>query len=302
MISANMASYHCQICAMAMSVARIRTPDDPLDAAWNYKGHTYVGFGEFQDIHGSTFPDQHCEQCTTLDRTPASLDEDIKKAGFLGALWPDEDDEDAEWLPEDDSDARSEVLDYDTEADSNVELLDISQCDDKDAGDGGNALRELHAPPLPRHLPHGTLRNGYMYAREQIGPQYLGGFLQKQACGSYRLPLEHIAAPSCQSLQGINGHVLSAEEMKGCRNHRFLLAKPPIWQADESDSIFESDSSFVLSGESNGSYISPVVPYAYPPRYGVDRVHCWTLYANEGCNVCEPRSRPTCLLQLFTSV
>jgi hypothetical protein len=146
MISANMASYHCQICAIAMSVARIRTPDDPLDAAWNYKGHTYVGFGECQDIHGGTFPDQHGEQCTTLDRTPASLDEDIKKAGFPGALWPDEDDKDAEWLPEDDSDARSEVLEYDTEADFDVESLGISRCDDKDAGDGGNALRELHAP------------------------------------------------------------------------------------------------------------------------------------------------------------
>jgi hypothetical protein len=137
-----------------MSVARIRTPDDPLDAAWNYKGHTYVGFGECQDIHGGTFPDQHCEQCTTLDRTPASLDEDIKKAGFPGALWPDEDDKDAEWLPEDDSDARSEVLEYDTEADSDVESLGISQCDNKDAGDGGNALRELHAPLHRRGIFH----------------------------------------------------------------------------------------------------------------------------------------------------
>lgn len=281
-----------------MSVARIRTPNDPPDAAWNYEGHTYVGFNKFRDVYGDSFPDQHCEECTTLDRTPATLDEDIKNAVFGGPLWPDEEDEDDEWLREDDSDARSEMLEYDSEAHSDVELLDISPREDKDADEGTtdseihNALRELYAPPQPRHLPHGTLRNGYMYTREQQGPQYLGNLLQKQDCGSYTLPLEHIAAPSCQSLQGINGHMLSAEQMKGCRNHRFLLAKPVHWQADESDNIFEYGSSFVLSGESNGSYISPVQPYVYPPRYGVDRLHCWTLYINDGCNVCEPRFRP----------
>ncbi|USP73104.1 hypothetical protein yc1106_00378 [Curvularia clavata] len=284
-----MASYHCQICSMAMSIARIRTPSDPPDTAWSYKGHTYVGFGQFQDIYGDAFPDQHCEQCTTLDRTPATLDEDIKNAGF-GPLWPDEQDEDHEWLPEEDSDARSEKLEYDSEADSDVESSDTSQYDDRDSDDGKNdtnihnALLELHAPPEPKHLPHGTLHKGYMYTREWQIPQYLGDLLQKRASGSYRLPLEHIAARSCKSLQGINGHVLSAEQMKGCRNHRFLLAKPLDWQADESDNIFESGSLFVLSGESNGSYISPVDPYVYPPRYGVDRVHCWTLYVNDGCN------------------
>ncbi|CAN9146214.1 unnamed protein product [Alternaria alternata] len=266
-----------------MSIARIRTPEDPPDAAWNYEGHSYVGFDEFRDIYGNAFPDRQCEQCTTLDRTPASLDKDIKNAIFGGPLWPDEDDGDGEWLPKDDSDAEREMLEYETEADCDVESSDTSQSDDEnaDGGDTDNNLRsallELHAPPQPRHLPHGTLRNGYMYTREWEGPRYLGGLLPKQACGSYRLPLEHIAAPSCQSLQGINGHFLSVEQMKGCRNHRFLLAKPPDWQADESDNIFERGSSFVLSGESNGSYLSPVAPYVYPPRYGVDKVDCWTL-------------------------
>jgi hypothetical protein len=291
-----------------MSIARIRTPEDPPDAAWNYEGHSYVGFDEFRDIYGNSFPDRQCEQCTALDRTPASLDKDIENAIFGGPLWPDEDDEDGEWLPKDDSDAEREMLEYDSEADCDVEWSDISQSDDENV-DGEDtdenirsALRELHAPPLPRHLPHGTLRNGYMYTREWEGPRYLGDLLAKQACGSYRMPLEHIAAPSCQSLQGINGHFLSVEQMKGCRNHRFLLAKPPNWQADESDNIFERGSSFVLSGESNGSYLSPVAPYVYPPRYGVDKVDCWTLYINDGCNVCEICFLLNCLLQLLTPI
>lgn len=125
---------------------------------------------------------------------------------------------------------------------------------------------------------------------------------EKQVCGSSKLPLEHIAAPFCQSLQGINGHMLNVEEMKGCRNHRYLLAKPANWQADESDSILEYSSSFVMSGESSRSYVSPVAPYVYPPRYGVDLVNCWNLYVNSGCNVCDPRSRTTCFLQVLTLI
>jgi hypothetical protein len=284
---------------MTMSIARIRTPNDPPDAAWNYKGHTYVGFGEYHDCDGNGFLDKHCEQCTTQDRTPATLNEDIKNQIFSGPLWPDENDEDGEWLPEDNPDARCEILEYDTEADSDVESMNISQCDDSDTGSADtnfstlNALHELHGPPLPRHLPHGTIHKGFLHTRRQELQFLAEPFLSKQACGSYRLPLEHIAAPSCQSIQGINGHVLSVAEMKGCRNHRFLLAKPMHWQADESDSIFEYGSLFVLSGESNGSYISPVDPYVYPPRYSADRVNCCNLYVNSGCNVCELRYKGT---------
>ncbi|CAN9141991.1 unnamed protein product [Alternaria sp. RS040] len=180
-----------------MSIARIRTPEDPPDAAWNYEGHGYVGFDRFRDVYGNSFPDRQCEQCTTLDRTPASLDKDIKNAIFGGPLWPDEDAEDGEWLPKDDSGAGGEMLEYDSEADCVVESSDISQSDDEsvDGEDTDNnirsALRELHAPPQPRHLPHGTLRNGYMYTREWEGPRYLGDLLPKQACGS-ALAVEHM--------------------------------------------------------------------------------------------------------------
>lgn len=163
---------------MAMSIARIRTPNNPLDAASNYRGHTYVGFGGYQDYQGGTFADQHCEQRTTLDRTPPTLEGDITNAHVHGPLWLDEDDGDGEWLPEDESEAGSEMLEYDTEAESSEESLDISQCDDTYTSIL-NALRELHAPPPPRHLPRGTWRNGYMYTREQVRPQSLRGFLRK---------------------------------------------------------------------------------------------------------------------------
>ncbi|CAN9167191.1 unnamed protein product [Alternaria alternata] len=126
-----------------MSIARIRTPEDPPDAAWNYEGHSYVGFDEFRDIYGNSFPDRQCEQCTALDRTPASLDKDIENAIFGGPLWPDEDDEDGEWLPKDDSDAEREMLEYDSEADCDVEWSDISQSDDENVDESGRGRGTL---------------------------------------------------------------------------------------------------------------------------------------------------------------
>ena len=70
---------------------------------------------------------------------------------------------------------------------------------------------------------------------------------------AHRLPLEHIASPSCQNVHGINGHKLSVAEMKNCRTHRFVIPKPDYWKSEEIDGIFGSDSYFILSGESNGS-------------------------------------------------
>ena len=101
------------------------------------------------------------------------------------------------------------------------------------------------------------------------------------------LPLEHIASPSCQNVHGINGHELSVAEMKNCRTHRFLIPKPTYWKGEAADGIFENDSWFMLSGESNGSYKSSEGHFVYPPRYGLDRVKtdATPLRDNNGCNV-----------------
>ncbi|KAJ5037621.1 hypothetical protein J3E74DRAFT_296789 [Bipolaris maydis] len=114
-----------------------------------------------------------------------------------------EDQEDAEWLPDDNSCADSESLEYDADADR---------------------------------------RKVSVHSRPTF--QYLKDRLQDQQHGPPRFPLEHIASPTCQSVQGINGHKLSVAEMKGCRNHRFLLPKPshwvpPDWKPEAVDNIFE---------------------------------------------------------------
>lgn len=60
---------------MDMSIARIRTPDEPRTAAWDYKGCNYVGFGTFDRYQPShwTTDDKDCPDCTTLDRAAAVL-------------------------------------------------------------------------------------------------------------------------------------------------------------------------------------------------------------------------------------
>lgn len=301
-----MTSYCCQICRFDLSIARIRTPDDPPGAAWNNQGRHYVGFAPFKDFHNEVFPDQQCQQCTTLGRTPVNFHKDAENVLSGGPLWAEEDDEDGDWLPDDESDATDEPLEYDSDAtdepieydsefESGVEPSGFLESDVENDGGAREALHGLHSPEPPTHLPHGTWLNGYVHSRD-YGREMLHQVVERNTSDYWcnppdltvlTVPAEHIAAPSCQSLQGINGHVLSAEEMKNCRTHRFLLAKPPHWQADLNDQIFENSNMFVLSGEANGSYTTSQhkYPAVYPPRYDAAKIPM-TANPNYGCNVC----------------
>ncbi|EUC27423.1 hypothetical protein COCCADRAFT_111743 [Bipolaris zeicola 26-R-13] len=276
---------------MDMAIARIRTPDEPPTAAWDYTGCNYVGFDVVRDFYGEIVEDHSCQQCTTADRTPAVFQHDPSD----GYRDRPEDQEDAEWLPDDNSCADSEPLEYDTDADVGPDDLSGSNdCDtaDKNRATYRSAVRELYQPPLKGYPPHGTwdVDGRYLYTRDRRF-QYLKDRLQDQEHGPPRFPLEHIASPTCQSVQGINGNKLSVAEMKGCRNHRFLLPRPshwvpPDWKPEAVDGIFEKDSLFVLSGEANGSYASMAGQFVYPPRYGLDRVPVSADTANQDCWDC----------------
>ncbi|KAF5533012.1 hypothetical protein FMEXI_12095 [Fusarium mexicanum] len=262
---------------MDMSIARIRTQHEPPSAAWNHRGLDYVGFSEFRAYGGREFPDQQCQECTTADRTPADLE--IALSG--GSRWPDQmDEDDAEWLPSDGQEAGDEPLEYD----SNAEESDDSSY--SEGNDNGNTedrypLHEIYVRPFPKRLPYGTWRSPYMYARS--GSDYMPSHFQRLDYSSFRAPPEHIAAPSCRSVQGVNGNVLSHIDMKGCRNHRFLLAKASDAKLERSDQIFEKDSMFVLTGEANGSYAG-MSRSMYPRRHGLHIMKLHTDLVNFGCN------------------
>ncbi|CAG9991801.1 unnamed protein product [Clonostachys byssicola] len=281
-----MTSYYCQICSMDMSIARIRTQHEPPSAAWNFRGLDYVGFSAFRTYEGEIFLDQQCQECTTADRTPADLE--IALNG--GSRWPDEmDEDDAEWLPSDHQDISDEPLEFESDAEESdggsPSTTSDSRCSEE--GDDGDAndrypVQEIFVPPFPKRLPYGTWRSPRMYTRAEWG-DYMPNHFQRLDYSTFRAPPEHIAAPSCRSVQGVNGNVLSHAEMKGCRNHRFLLAKPLAAKLEASDQIFEKDSIFILTGEANGSKAGMARP-VYPRRHGLHILELNTDSANSGCN------------------
>lgn len=143
-------------------------------------------------------------------------------------------------------------------------------------------------PPRPERLPQGTWYKGFVF---YSGNRRAAKFDNLPGDDSKReIPLEHIAAPSCRSLQGINGNVLSVEQMKNCRNVRYIVPKPQNWEAEESDTLFEQDSLFFLSGESNGSNLgagNSFIPWRsfHPPRHGVHEIMTSWEHIDEGCEV-----------------
>ncbi|KAK6827250.1 hypothetical protein PG987_010591 [Apiospora arundinis] len=293
-----MVSFSCQICGVDMATARIRTPSEPPSAAWNYKGVNYVGFSPPPSSRWDK--DEECQQCTTMDRTPT----DPQVLAPL-PLWPSdgENEDDNEWLPSKQSDSGDGSLAYDSDLDTDGAGRGSprgSYDDEPGCSEDDNHINSPHCqhnsppmqyplsdlfdPPLPDRLPHGTWHNGTLYySGNRSGPhtEYLLDVWQK-------MPLEHIASPSCQSSQGINGHVLSLAQMKNCRNIRFLVPKPPDWRPDTSDRLLEEGSLFYLSGESNGSNWNAgcfqLWRSFYPPRHGLYEISTSWEMIEVGCD------------------
>ncbi|KAF5672658.1 pisatin demethylase cytochrome P450 [Fusarium circinatum] len=285
-----MYSFSCQICGVDMAIARIRTPDEPPSAAWNLEGADYVGFRKWP--HQDQFEDNDSPQCATEDRGPARLPE--------VDAWPDQDDEDdPNWAPDAQSSSEEDPLEYDSgwETDNEDIEAEVSSTSDEEDSDYSNdapdqyPLTDLYTCEFPDRLPHGTWHNGLAYYTGDRKHPEKWSLLSPD---DSNVPSEHIASPSCQSLQGINGHVLSVAQMKNCRNVRFLVPKPSMWKADLSDQLLEgsSDNLFYVSGESSGSNMIEGrrfrgIHSLYPPRHGLKDISTSWVYVDEGCMVCQ---------------
>ncbi|KAF4452312.1 putative flavoprotein involved in K+ transport [Fusarium austroafricanum] len=283
-----MSSYDCQICRVNLALARIRTPDEPPSAAWDYQGANYVGF--FNE-----FPDEECEECTIIDRGPVDPPDP--------SAWPDQDEsDDPDWLPDDQSQSEDDPLEYDSEwesEDSESDNLSSRDTDESPMGshdaDEKYSLCDIYTPELPERLPNGTRHTGFgggfhkRYAYYSVNRQFINTSPLSDI-SSPNVPPEHIASPSCQKPQGINGCILSVAQMKNCRNARFLLPKPAHWKADASDKLLEGDERnlFYLSGESSGSNMSLARYFrgfhsVYPPRHGLKEIGIPWPHVDEGC-------------------
>lgn len=114
-------------------------------------------------------------------------------------------------------------------------------------------LPELCDEPEPERLRHGTWKSGRAY---YTGNRQENAFVNLLNDERREIPPEHIASPSCQSLQGINENALTIAQMKNCRNVRYLVPKPKDWKAQGDDRLLEESSLFYVSGESNGSNLA----------------------------------------------
>ncbi|KAF5592963.1 pisatin demethylase cytochrome P450 [Fusarium subglutinans] len=285
-----MYSFSCQICGVDMAIARIRTPDEPPSAAWNLEGADYVGFRKWP--HQDQFEDEDSLECATEDRGPARPPE--------VDAWPDQDDEDGpDWAPDAQSSSEEDPLEYDSgwETDNEDIEAEVSSTSDEEDSDYSNdapdqyPLTDLYTCEFPDRLPHGTWHNGLAYYTGDRKHPEKWSLLSSD---DSNVPSEHIASPSCQSLQGINGHVLSVAQMKNCRNVRFLVPKPSMWKADFSDQLLEgsSDNLFYVSGESSGSNMIEGrrfrgIHSLYPPRHGLKDISTSWVYVDEGCMLCQ---------------
>ncbi|KAI1032768.1 hypothetical protein LB504_006235 [Fusarium proliferatum] len=281
-----MYSFSCQICGVDMATARIRTPDEPFSAAWNLEGADYVGFRKWP--HQDEFEDRDSPQCATDDRGSTRPPE-------INA-WPDQDGEDdPDWTPDAQSSSDEEPLEYDSgwETESDGIEREISYISGEEDSDYSNTapdqypLADLYEIPFPDRLPHGTWHNGLAYYTGDRQHSQKWSLLSPDHSN---VPPEHIASPSCQNLQGINGHVLSVAQMKNCRNIRYLVPKSSSWKADSSDQLLEAsrDNLLYVSGESNGSNMTESRNFRgthslYPPRHGLKEISTSWVYVSEGC-------------------
>ncbi|KAF4997562.1 hypothetical protein FGRMN_3767 [Fusarium graminum] len=298
-----MHSFVCVICGIDFSIARIRTPEEPPAAAWNVDGANYSSFHGWPDQNVQDLQDdpEDCQECTTVDRTP----EDPQFFQLEHFAWPESDDEDdPDWLPEDQDQSESDILEYESgseyadsgglqeehhevrNSDSDEESRSESEKDFDISTTNKYLLSQLHQPEWPERLPHGTWHSRRVYYTGDRSSVQRGFF--PEADGKPYVPTEHIAAPSCRSLLGINGHVLSVQQMKNCRNVRFLIPKPQGWHAEADDEIFEEDSKFYISGESNGSTLYVHKNFQswrsfYPPRHELHELRTNWEFVDYGC-------------------
>ncbi|VUC31722.1 unnamed protein product, partial [Clonostachys rosea] len=110
-----------------------------------------------RDRHANEFPDQECQECTTAGRTPA----EVLTSEYVN-LWPEHEDEDnAEWLPNDYSQSDSKSPEDGSEAEFN----DQYGCRDEFEHNLPHVLEYI--PPQPERQPHGTWRDRLIFYRGQ---------------------------------------------------------------------------------------------------------------------------------------
>ena len=219
---------------MDASIARIRTPDELHTAAWGLEGCTYVDIDAPRDFDGGfyvhNYGDKDGQDCTTVDRSVALLGYNNNQEHETGDA-NSEGEDDAEWVPDDESLIDRETLESVPNADTGSE----SSCQNE-RYDAANrhyathreALEEMYRPPLKRHPTHGTWVRELLYSWDHLYAQILLG--RSRACcpsasvGTYRESF----MPECTWYQRAQAECSGDEELSNpsiCDTQAGLLEK-----------------------------------------------------------------------------
>jgi len=195
--------------------------------------------------------------CFVVLRTEEKMGE--KSGGGEGVGWEEDGDEDGDDGGEfvDEGREEEEVLEYDEEGGSDVEMEDVEEEEvegEKYCEDYLTLLRNLQAmndrPQTPKpeifypiDLKAGDTFESALWEREK------GKYgADDESRGVSLVGVEHVAGPKCFDDRGYNGHNISAEEMKGCTTYQFLVYKSSDWQPESDDEEWEERSQVFLTG------------------------------------------------------
>ncbi|KAL2867778.1 uncharacterized protein BJX67DRAFT_352248 [Aspergillus lucknowensis] len=231
---------HCHLCGVSFNIARCRKPGEPELASWNYMGRVCDGPApEELDL-------EECAQsgCCFVVSYPSDERDDVV--------------EDPDYTPGEDLDD-DEPFEYDSDHDS----ADAMSLDEEQEADEGNSMSDAG--------PYHDFLSRVLYPQDRFSGEPVGGFENSNTRsrietvipvtsdnfpdGYEPYELEHIPAPNCPRVNGYSGHVISLEEMRGCRTAQYLVHKRVAggdWQPDGFHEDWEVSEDWFLSGVSDG--------------------------------------------------
>ncbi|VUC36335.1 unnamed protein product [Clonostachys rosea] len=260
----------CQICGVSFNVSRWPTAEEVvaglrqrpwLDGATHDYGH------KWDCVYG---------QCQVIDTREAELDfsDDGRQDDDGHVDWGSDrlhKGDDGFYQPE--TDSVEEEYEYDTPNESEEETSVGASETTTDSMDGadpapvGDSLYQAFIDSLPAQEPGSR----YFWAKHM---RLINEEDASSADDRRWMDYQHVSGRGCRNTGAYNGHLLSAEEARGCSTLQCLVPKSRTepFLEEKLDEPFEKTGGFFLTGLSDKvPCADDQWPATYPPRHNTDR-------------------------------
>ncbi|KAH6876571.1 hypothetical protein B0T10DRAFT_497762 [Thelonectria olida] len=246
----------CHICGVSFNISRFRTSTEPRSAAWKNTGDGVSDFVDANTLNGS-----FCSKKSGCSFVPKPKPQASAAEGEDSAGGGDHDNDDDSW---------EDVSDEDDSGDDDYQ--DGSENGD-DQSDESDAHSDTHSERLYSDFRSSVVQPPMIDA----GPseKAILSFSEEEKTNKTTDPAdddEHIAGPGCESTNGYNGHLISAEAMRGCNTLQCLVRKKrPQWAPIPDDEEFETEGDFFLSGLCDNMPSRDIAcPVVFPTRHNCE--------------------------------